>query len=143
MTNKTKTADSIPAQEETSRMCEVAMSALTDAKGEQIRLLDVRKLTDITDYMIIATGTSDRHVKTLADRVLENMNEAGWKHLATEGIESSDWLLVDFVDVVVHIMRAQARERYDLESLWDESFGEMLTPPSDVKLSHTSSGDTS
>ena len=115
-----------PTQPESARMCEVALAAVEDAKGEQVRLLDVRKLTDITDYMIIVTGASERHVKTIAERVLEKMREAGWKHLGMEGDQDRDWVLVDFVDVVVHIMRAPTRERYNLESLWDETLSELL-----------------
>ena len=117
---------------ESARMCEVALAAVEDAKGEQVRLLDVRKLTDITDYMIIVTGASERHVKTLAERVLEKMREAGWKHLGMEGDQDRDWVLVDFVDVVVHIMRAPTRERYNLESLWDETLSELLGPRGDA-----------
>ncbi|MGI9311657.1 MAG: ribosome silencing factor [bacterium] len=113
-------------------MREVVLAALEDAKGERVCVLDVRALTDITDYMIIATGASDRHAATLAERVLERMKAAGWRHLGLEGLEPSgarDWVLVDFVDVVVHIMRAQTRERYDLESLWDESLSALLAEP--------------
>ena len=118
---------------ESVRMCEVALAAVEDAKGEQVRLLDVRKLTDITDYMIIVTGASERHVKTIAERVLEKMREAGWKHLGMEGDQDRDWVLVDFVDVVVHIMRAPTRERYNLESLWDETLSELLGPRGDAE----------
>lgn len=103
---------------ESSRMCEAALDALADAKGEDARLLDVRALTDITDFMIICTGNSQRHARTLSERVLETMRAAGWKPLSIEG--DDDWLLVDFVDIVVHIMRAETRERYNLEGLWDE-----------------------
>lgn len=115
-------------QSESVRMREIALAALEDAKGEDIRLLDVRELTDITDCMIVVTGASERHVRTLADRLLERMREAGWKHLGVEGDRERDWVLVDFVDVVVHIMRASARERYDLEGLWDASLSELLRP---------------
>lgn len=113
---------------DSQKMCDVALAAIADAKGVNASLLDVRKLTDITDYMIVATGTSERHVKTIAERVLEQMQHAGWNQIGMEGDAPGDrdWVLVDFVDVVVHIMRAPARERYDLESLWDESFGELL-----------------
>ncbi len=133
MADKTKTAQqksrATPrTTPESGQMCEVVLAALADAKGERVKLLDVRKLTDITDYMIVVTGTSERHVKTLAERVLSMMREAGWKHLGIEGEQDRDWLLVDFVDVVVHIMRAHTREHYDLESLWDETFGELLQP---------------
>jgi len=108
-----------PHPADSTRMCEVALAALEDAKGTCTSLLDVRALTDITDYMIISTGSSKRHVKTLSERVLEKMRADGWAQLGVEG--DDDWLLVDFVDVVVHIMRAPARELYNLEGLWDEN----------------------
>ncbi len=107
------------------------MAALEDAKGEDARLLDVRKLTDVTDYMIVVTGTSERHVKSLAAHVLEGMREVGWKHVGMEGEQDNDWVLVDFVDLVVHIMRTRTRERYDLESLWDENLSELLPAQDD------------
>lgn len=107
-------------------MREVARAALEDAKGDAIVHLDVRKLTDITDAMLVVTGASERHVRTLAERVLERMRAAGWRPLGVEGLDDADWVLVDFVDVVVHIMRAPTREKYDLEGLWDASFGELL-----------------
>ncbi len=107
-------------------MCETVVASLQDAKGLDIKVLDVRKLTDITDYMIVATGTSGRHVKTIADRVLDFMLEKQWKPLGMEGEESRDWVLVDFVDVVVHIMRNKTRMHFDLESLWDETFIESV-----------------
>ena len=106
-------------------MRDLVVSALEDAKGIEVTTMDVRKLTDITDYMIIATGTSDRHVKTLADRVLEFMVEQNWKPLGLEGEAARDWVLVDYIDVVVHIMRQQTRKHYDLEGLWNETFSEL------------------
>ncbi len=116
------------------RMREVAMTALDDAKGENIIALEVRALTDITDCMLIATATSDRHVKALADSVIEKMRHAGWQKLGVEGIEARDWVLVDFVDLVVHIMRAQTRAHYDLEGLWDVNLSALLKPKSDNKI---------
>jgi ribosome-associated protein len=106
-------------------MCDTVLASFDDARGIDVRILDVRKLTDITDYMIVATGTSDRHVKTLADRVLEFMGDKGWNPIGMEGEDSRDWVLVDFVDIVVHIMRDKTRKHYDLEGLWDETFGEL------------------
>lgn len=111
--------------EDSGEMCEAIQAALDDARGLDVRVLDVRKITDITDYMVVVTGTSDRHVKTLADRTLEFMLEKGWKPHGMEGEDTRDWILVDFVDVVVHIMRDKTRKHYDLESLWDETFGEL------------------
>ncbi len=103
-------------------LCNTVTAALDEAKGVDIKVLDVRNLTDITDYMVVVTGTSDRHVKTLAARVQEFMLEKNWKPLGMEGEESRDWVLVDYVDVVVHIMRDRARKHYDLENLWNETF---------------------
>ncbi|NKB62646.1 MAG: ribosome silencing factor [Gammaproteobacteria bacterium] len=111
--------------QESIRMRDTIVNALEDAKGMDVRVLDVREMTDVTDYMIVATGTSDRHVKSLADRVLEFMHAQGWRHLGVEGLEVKDWILVDFVDVVAHVMRDSARKKYDLESLWDKTFAEV------------------
>ena len=108
--------------EETDRMRDTVLAALEDAKGVDVQVLDVRSLTDITDFMIVVTGTSDRHVRTLSDRVLEFMGEQPFRPHGMEGEQESDWVLVDFVDVVVHIMRERTRKHYDLESLWDETF---------------------
>lgn len=116
------------------QLLDTALRALEDAKGEDIKVLDVSTLTDVTDYMIVATGTSDRHVRALADKLLEAMNNAGHRQLGMEGEEDRDWILVDFVDIVVHLMRAKTRSRYDLESLWDKTFGELAADGSAEKV---------
>lgn len=97
---------------------QLAMDALEDLKGNDIRCLDVRSQTDIADYMIIASGTSSRHVSALVNNVVAEANSAGIKARGIEGQESGDWILIDLVDVVVHVMVPQAREFYDLERLW-------------------------
>lgn len=114
---------------DTEQMTAVVLSALEDAKGIDIRSLDVRSLTDITDCMVIVTGSSDRHVKTLSERVLEFMGERNWNPIGMEGEDSRDWVLVDYVDVVVHIMRERTRKHYDLEGLWDNSLGHAAPEP--------------
>ncbi len=125
---------------EAEAMRDIVVAALEDAKAEDIKVLDVRKLTDITDIMIVATGTSDRHVKSQANRVLEQMHEAGWSHIGVEGEEAKDWVLVDFVDIVVHIMREQSRKLYDLEGLWDKTFGEMIAEGSAAEVMESQQG---
>ena len=110
---------------ESEKMRDVLLDALDDAKGIDVKILDVRKITDITDFMVVATGSSDRHVKTLSDRTLEFMEKNNWKPLGIEGEDSKNWILVDYVDVVAHIMRDETRKHYDLESLWNETFAEM------------------
>ena len=100
------------------KLAEIAESALDDMKGQSIRIIDVRKLTEITDYMVIATGRSNTHVKALANEVVEKIEEAGGKIVGVEGKLQSEWVLVDAGDVVIHIMMAPIRALYNLEDLW-------------------------
>ena len=102
-------------------------SALTDMKGKDIVQLDVRGLSNVTDYMVIATGTSNRHVKSLADEVSFQAKQKGVIPLGIEGEMSGDWVLSDLGDVVVHVMQAEAREFYDLERLWNPALKENLS----------------
>jgi ribosome-associated protein len=93
-------------------------SALEDIKAQDMKLLDVRRLTTIMDFMIVATGTSDRHVRSIADRVIEAVEERGVRALGIEGADGGEWVLVDLGDVVVHVMQRKVRELYQLEKLW-------------------------
>lgn len=97
----------------------LAENTLTDLKARDVTVLDVRQLTQIADYMVVASGTSDRHVKSIADRLVQRASDAGCPPLGIEGTESGEWVLVDLADVVVHIMQPKAREFYKLENLWD------------------------
>jgi ribosome-associated protein len=103
------------------RMQQLISEALADAKGQDVRVLDVRRVTDFTDYMIIVTGTSNRHVVSMADKVLDKLHEHDQRPLGVEGEDLGDWVLIDFGDVVVHIMRPQTRDFYNLEKLWGDS----------------------
>jgi ribosome-associated protein len=103
------------------QMQQEIVQALEDAKGQDIKVLDVRQVTDFTDYMIIASGTSSRHVQTLADKVCTRMKELGLKPVGREGEAVGDWVLIDFGDVVTHLMRPQVRDLYNLEKLWGDS----------------------
>ena len=95
--------------------------ALEDAKTQNIAVLDVRKISDFTDYMVIATGTSNRHVQSSADKVVETLRGQGVRSVGIEGKQLGDWALIDFGDVVVHIMREQTRDFYNLEKLWSDA----------------------
>jgi len=99
----------------------VIESALEDIKAVNVRVLDVRKLTDIADTLVIASGNSDRHVRSIADRVVEFAKKAGFRPMGVEGERDGEWVLVDLQDVIVHIMLPRVREFYRLESLWDVS----------------------
>src|SRR3989344_3693983 len=96
-------------------------NALEDAKTQNIAVLDVRKISDFTDYMVIATGTSNRHVQSSADKVAESLRDHGVRPVGIEGQQLGDWVLIDFCDVVVHIMREQTRDFYNLEKLWSDA----------------------
>lgn len=96
-------------------------NSLDDGKAEDIRVLDVRGLTSITDYMIIASGRSARQVTALKDRVLEAAREHDMRPLGVEGENVGDWVLIDFGDVIVHTMRPETRDHYQLEKLWERA----------------------
>ena len=95
------------------------LAALTDMKAVNIKLLDVRALTDVTDTMIIASGTSDRHVRAIAENVVTQAKDMGYRPRGVEGTRDSEWVLVDLQDVLVHVMLPRVREFYALEQLWD------------------------
>jgi ribosome-associated protein len=102
-----------------SALRSVVLAALEDMKAVNVKVLDVRRLTDITDTMVIASGTSDRHVRSVAERVIEKAKEAGFRAFGVEGERDGEWVLVDLPDVLVHIMLPRVREFYGLEKLWD------------------------
>ncbi len=94
------------------------LNALDDLKARDVVVLDVRGLTSIADSMVIASGTSDRHVRSLAENVVEKCKESGQRPLGIEGIKDGEWVLVDLQDIVVHVMLPRVRDFYNLEKLW-------------------------
>jgi len=99
-------------------LTEVILKTLDDMKAQDVKVLDVRGKTSITDIMIIASGTSDRHVKSLADSVAFQAKQAGETPLGVEGTTEGEWALVDLNGVVVHVMQPKVRDFYQLERLW-------------------------
>lgn len=97
---------------------EMSVKALEDMKGVDLAVIDIVGKSSIADAMIVVTGTSQRHVKSLAESVRLSAKEASHPPLGVEGGDSSDWVLVDLGDVIVHVMTAEKREFYSLEKLW-------------------------
>ncbi|MFI4869753.1 MAG: ribosome silencing factor [Steroidobacterales bacterium] len=97
----------------------LVLAALDEMKAVNIKLLDVRGLTDIADAMIVASGTSDRHVRAIAQRVLEKTRAAGRRPLGVEGQRDGEWVLLDLQDVLLHVMLPRVREFYSIEQLWE------------------------
>ncbi len=105
-------------------LTELVTHALEDLKGINLVSLDVRALSNVMDYLVICSGTSNRHVKSLADNVTQKAKAAGHRPLGVEGEDAGEWVLVDLGDVVVHVMLPATRDFYDLERFWS-------TPPVD------------
>jgi ribosome-associated protein len=98
---------------------QVVLDALADMKAVDVKAMDVRGITDITDTMVVASGTSDRHVKSIADRVVQRCKDAGFRPYGMEGERDGEWVLLDLQDVVLHVMLPRVREFYALEKLWE------------------------
>ena len=94
--------------------------AISSKKGLNIKLIEIGDISSLADYMVIATGTSSTHVKAIADEVEYQLDEAGISVSHIEGYRSNSWILLDYVDVIVHIFSDEAREFYDLERLWQD-----------------------
>ncbi|HEX2140429.1 MAG TPA: ribosome silencing factor [Woeseiaceae bacterium] len=113
------------------QLSDLVIDALEEVKAKDIVKLDVRRLTTVTDYMIVASGTSNRHVKALADAVADKSREAGHRPIGVEGTDGSEWVLLDLQDTLVHVMLPRVREFYNLEKLWS------LEPAGDLAARET------
>ena len=99
---------------------ELVVDAIEDRRGRDVVVLEVAALTDVTDYMVLVTGTSRRHVRALVDAVHEAAKLRSAQILGIEGTETGEWVLIDLADVVVHVMQTDTRAFYDLERLWSD-----------------------
>lgn len=105
----------------TEQLKALVLAALDDLKAQDVQVIDVRDKASFTDLMIIASGSSDRHIKALADNVVEAAKKHGAQPLGVEGETSREWVLVDLGDIIVHVMHPQTRAFYNLEKLWSVS----------------------
>jgi ribosome-associated protein len=103
---------------EIRKLQKIVVSALEDIKGKDIVVINTAKLSSMFDYIVVATGDSNRQVKALARNVHEKVREAGGAVLSVEGEETGEWVLVDLGDIVVHVMQPSVRLYYNLEELW-------------------------
>jgi len=99
-------------------LSELVVAALEDVKANDIVTLDVRNMTSVTDFMVVASGTSNRHVKALIENVAEKARDAGHRPIGIEGEEGGEWVLLDLQDTLVHVMLPKVRDFYNLEKLW-------------------------
>ena len=118
---KSKTAAPAARKAEKAKptLRDIVLGALSELKAVDVKALDVRGLTDITDTMVVASGTSDRHVKSIAERVTQRCKEAGFRPYGIEGERDGEWVLLDLQDIVLHVMLPRVREFYALEKLWE------------------------
>ena len=113
-------AKSQPKSSVPQTLLRIVNAALDDMKAVNVKVMDVRHLTDITDIVVIASGNSDRHVKSIADRVLQFAKQNDFRPIGVEGAQEGEWVLVDLNDIVVHVMLPRVREFYGLEKLWED-----------------------
>ena len=105
---------------DSTTMAEKIKGIIDDRKGKSIDIIDLRELTIVADYFVIASGTSTTHLRGIADEVMFKMEEAGIKPLHVEGYDTASWILLDYNDVIVHIFLQSEREFYNLEKLWKQ-----------------------
>lgn len=106
----------------TDELLKLVVGILEDGKGRNIIILDIHNKSSISDFMVVSSGTSQRHVKSLAEQVVARAKQLNFRPLGVEGEQAGDWVLVDLGDVILHVMMPQTREFYQLEKLWEADF---------------------
>ncbi len=101
-------------------LLDIILKSVDDSKADHIVTIDLKEKTDIADYMLVASGTSNRHVASIAENLKETLKKNNYKDIQIEGLEEADWVLLDASDVIVHIFRPEVREFYKIEQMWEE-----------------------
>ena len=101
-----------------NKMAKLAIAALEDKKGEDIRVIDIREVSVLADYFLIASGSNGNQVQAMADNVEETLGKAGYPCRQVEGYQSANWILLDYGDIIVHVFNKEDRLFYDLERIW-------------------------
>lgn len=102
------------------QMIKNAVEGLEDKKGEDIKIIDISEISPISDYFILASGSNRSQIQAMADSVAEKMHKSGFPMKQMEGYDSANWILMDFIDIVVHIFDRESRNFYDLERIWKD-----------------------
>jgi ribosome-associated protein len=105
-------------------LLELTLTTLDDMKANAVNNMNIAKLTSVSDFMIFSTGNSSKHVRSIANKIAENVKKEGHSIIGIEGYERSQWVLIDLGNIIVHIMLAETREFYKLEDLWSQDFRE-------------------
>lgn len=116
---------------EIDRVLQPIVDAIDDAKGLNVEVLDVREMTDVTDCMVVVSGSSVRHVKSIMRSIMQRMSDLNHKPHGLEGDQDAQWILLDYSDAVIHIMLAEVRDFYDLERLWNRTLKRPSAVPDD------------
>lgn len=102
------------------KMIKTSVEGLEDKKGEDIKVIDISEVSPISDFFVLASGSNRSQVQAMADSVVEKMHKAGFSLKQIEGYDSANWILMDFVDIVVHVFDRESRNFYDLERIWKD-----------------------
>lgn len=116
--NERRRGERSPGERDSDELLRLVAADLEELQAGDVEVLDVRELTDVTDYMVVATGRTDRHVRAITEKVVVSAKHRDSPPLGVEGEREGDWVLVDLCDVVVHVMQPETRDLYQLEKLW-------------------------
>ena len=108
----------IDGDADSSRALDIVLASLDDSKAEDIVSIDIRSKSSLGDYMVVASGRSNRHVAAVADHLIKALKDAGLGLPRVEGLTNADWVLIDAGDVIVHVFRPEVREFYNIEKMW-------------------------